>query len=135
LQRLAASVGTTLGLEPCKAASHISSTEVADALKRVGDPNAGACHASIEKRNFSAALADGRGHVRHVHLSESDCGVPGSANVCWKELFDALKRSNFSGDLVGKSFVNAMPQPARALSYGAPRRKTARKIWRSAYPS
>ncbi len=93
-------------------------------LERIGEPNVmihlDTYHSNIEEKNFGAALADGGGHVHYVHLSESDRGVPGSANVRWKEVFDTLKAANFDGDLVGESFVNMMPQLARALSVWRP---------------
>jgi len=38
-------------------------------------------HANIEEKSFADALAEGGGRVQYVHLSESDRGVPGSANV------------------------------------------------------
>jgi D-psicose/D-tagatose/L-ribulose 3-epimerase len=66
-------------------------------------------HCNIEEKNFGKALADGGGLVKYVHLSESDRGVPGSGNVNWKEVMTALKGADFSGDLVGESFVKMMP--------------------------
>ena len=51
-----------------------------------------------------------------MHLSESDRGVPGSGNIDWRSVMTALKAANFSGDLVGDSFVNMMPQLAIALT-------------------
>jgi D-psicose/D-tagatose/L-ribulose 3-epimerase len=77
-------------------------------------------HRNIEEKNFGAALADGGGLVHYVHLSESDRSVPGSGNVNRKEVMTSLKAANFSGDLVGESFVNMMPQLARALSVWRP---------------
>jgi D-psicose/D-tagatose/L-ribulose 3-epimerase len=77
-------------------------------------------HCNIEEKNFGKALADGGGLVKYVHLSESDRGVPGSGNVNWKEVMTALKSANFSGDLVGESFVKMMPQLVRALSVWRP---------------
>lgn len=55
-----------------------------------------------------------------MHLSESDRGVPGSGNIDWRSVMTALKAANFSGDLVGESFVNMMPQLASALSVWRP---------------
>jgi D-psicose/D-tagatose/L-ribulose 3-epimerase len=125
--RRAADLGMTLGLEPCnRYETHLLNTaqQAAAMLERIGEPNVmihlDTYHTNIEEKNFAAALADGKGRVRYVHLSESDRGVPGSANVRWKEVFDALKAANFEGDLVGESFVNMMPQLARALSVWRP---------------
>ncbi len=123
----AADYGMTLGLEPCnRYETHLINTSAqAHALaRRIDEPNVmihlDTYHCNIEEKNFGAALADGAGLVRYVHLSESDRGVPGSGNVNWKEVMTALKAAHFSGDLVGESFVNMMPQLARALSVWRP---------------
>ena len=125
--RRAADLGMTLGLEPCnRYETHLLNTsrQARAFVERLDEPNViihlDTYHTNIEEKNFAAALADGGGHVRYVHLSESDRGVPGSANVRWKEVFDALKAANFDGDLVGESFVNMPPQLARALSVWRP---------------
>jgi len=123
----AADCGMTLGLEPCnRYETHLINTSAqAHALaKRIDEPNVmihlDTYHCNIEEKNFGKALADGGGLVKYVHLSESDRGVPGSGNVNWKEVMTALKAANFSGDLVGESFVKMMPQLARALSVWRP---------------
>jgi D-psicose/D-tagatose/L-ribulose 3-epimerase len=123
----AADYGMTLGLEPCnRYETHLINTSAqAHALaKRIDEPNVmihlDTYHCNIEEKNFGKALADGGGLVKYVHLSESDRGVPGSGNVNWKEVMTALKSANFSGDLVGESFVRMMPQLARALSVWRP---------------
>ena len=69
---------------------------------------------------FAAALADGAGRVRYVHLSESDRGVPGSGNVDCRGAPAALKRADYSGDLALESFVAMPPQLAAALSVWRP---------------
>jgi D-psicose/D-tagatose/L-ribulose 3-epimerase len=125
--RRAADYGMTLGLEPCnRYETHLVNTSAqAHALaKRIDEPNVmihlDTYHCNIEEKNFGKALADGGGLVKYVHLSESDRGVPGSGNVNWKEVMTALKSANFSGDLVGESFVKMMPQLVRALSVWRP---------------
>ena len=125
--RRAADYGMTLGLEPCnRYETHLLNTarQTLALRERIGEPNViihlDTYHTNIEEKNFASALADGGGHVRYVHLSESDRGVPGSANVNWKEVMTALKNAHFDGDLVGESFVNMMPQLAKALSVWRP---------------
>ncbi len=137
--RRARDFGMTLGLEPCnRYETHLLNTskQTRAMLERIGEPNViihlDTYHCNIEEKNFGAALADGGGHVHYVHLSESDRGVPGSGNVNWKEVMTALKAANFSGDLVGESFVNMMPQLASALSVWRPSRATATRSCRSA---
>lgn len=123
----AADYGMTLGLEPCnRYETHLLNTarQSLAMVQRIDEPNVmihlDTYHCNIEEKNFGAALADGGGRVHYVHLSESDRGVPGSGNVNWKEVMTALKAANFSGDLVGESFVNMMPQLASALSVWRP---------------
>ncbi|MGD0187201.1 MAG: sugar phosphate isomerase/epimerase [Roseiarcus sp.] len=125
--RRAADYGMTLGLEPCnRYETHLLNTarQARALMERIDEPavmiHLDTYHCNIEEKNFGAALADGGGRVRYVHLSESDRGVPGSGNVNWKEVMTALKNAGFSGDLVGESFVNMMPQLARALSVWRP---------------
>jgi D-psicose/D-tagatose/L-ribulose 3-epimerase len=123
----AAEYGMTLGLEPCnRYETHLLNTAAQSLamVKRIDEPNVmihlDTYHTNIEEKSFGAALAAGAGRVHYVHLSESDRGVPGSGNVRWKEVMDALRSANFSGDLVGESFVNMMPQLASALSVWRP---------------
>jgi D-psicose/D-tagatose/L-ribulose 3-epimerase len=123
----AADYGMTIGLEACnRYETHLVNTaKQALALARqIDEPSVmihiDTYHANIEEKGFAAALADGQGLVRYVHLSESDRGVPGSGNIDWKSIMVALKGAKFSGDLVVESFVNMMPQLASALSVWRP---------------
>jgi D-psicose/D-tagatose/L-ribulose 3-epimerase len=123
----AADYGMTLGLEPCnRYETHLLNTvrQSRELAERIGAPavmiHLDTYHANIEEKSFSAALEDGAGLVRYVHLSESDRGVPGSGNVDWKSVLTALKGTRFDGDLVVESFVTMMPQLASALSVWRP---------------
>jgi D-psicose/D-tagatose/L-ribulose 3-epimerase len=119
--------GMALGLEPCnRYETHLLNTakQTIDLMARIDEPalmiHLDTYHANIEEKGFEAALDDGAGKVRYVHLSESDRGVPSSGNVDWKSVMTALKRADFDGDLVCESFVNMMPQLASALSVWRP---------------
>lgn len=125
--RRAADYGMTLGLEACnRYETHLLNTarQAMALIERIDEPalmiHLDTYHANIEEKSFADALADGRGRVRYVHLSESDRGVPGSGNVHWREVMTALKGARFSGDLVMESFVTSMPQLAAALSVWRP---------------
>jgi D-psicose/D-tagatose/L-ribulose 3-epimerase len=102
--RRAADYGMTLGLEPCnRYETHLLNTaaQARALIDRIDEPalmiHLDTYHANIEEKSFANALADGRGRVRYVHLSESDRGVPGSGNVHWHEVMIALKGAHFSG--------------------------------------
>jgi D-psicose/D-tagatose/L-ribulose 3-epimerase len=123
----AADYGMTLGLEACnRYETHLVNTakQALELARRIDEPammiHLDTYHANIEEKGFAAALADGEGLVRYVHLSESDRGVPGSANTDWKSVMVALKSTGFSGDLVVESFVTMMPELASALSVWRP---------------
>lgn len=125
--RRAADYGMTLGLEACnRYETHLVNTakQALDLARRIDEPSVmihiDTYHANIEEKGFAAALADGEGLVRYVHLSESDRGVPGSGNIDWKSIMVALKGAKFAGDLVVEFFVNMMPQLASALSVWRP---------------
>lgn len=131
----AGELGMQLGLEPCnRYETHMLNTAAQSIalLERIGEP---ACmihldtyHTNIEEKGFDAAMRDARGRCHYVHLSESDRGVPGSGNVDWTSVFRALKERKFSGDLVGESFVNMMPQLAAALSVWRPVAKDRHEV-------
>jgi D-psicose/D-tagatose/L-ribulose 3-epimerase len=117
----------TLGLEACnRYETRLVNTakQALELAKRINEPavmiHLDTCHADIEEKGFAAALKDGAGLVRYVHLSESDRGVPGSGNLDWKSVVIALKGASFDGDLVVESFVNMPPQLASALSVWRP---------------
>ena len=119
--------GMTLGLEPCnRYETHLLNTarQASELIAAIDEPalmiHLDTYHMNIEEKNFADALSDGGGRVRYVHLSESDRGVPGSGNIDWRSAFIALRRADFSGDLVIESFVNMMPQLASALSVWRP---------------
>jgi len=131
----AGELGMMLGLEPCnRYETHMLNTAAQGAalFERIGEPavmlHLDTYHTNIEEKGFDAALSDARGHCRYVHLSESDRGVPGSGNVDWPSVFRALKTRGFSGDLVGESFVNMMPQLAAALSVWRPVAKDRHEV-------
>ena len=133
--RRAGELGMTLGLEPCnRYETHLLNTaaQTRALVERIDEPalmiHLDTYHCNIEEKSFAAALADGGGRVRYVHLSESDRGVPGSGNVDWRGVLAALKRADYSGDLVVEFFVNMPPQLASALSVWRPVARDAEEV-------
>ncbi len=133
--RRAGELGMTLGLEPCnRYETHLLNTaaQARALIERIDEPalmiHLDTYHTNIEEKSFAAALADGAGRVGYVHLSESDRGVPGSGNVDWRGVLAALKRADYSGDLVLESFVNMPPQLATALSVWRPVARDANEV-------
>jgi D-psicose/D-tagatose/L-ribulose 3-epimerase len=81
-------------------------------------------HANIEEKSSGQAIKDLAGDFAHVHISESDRGVPGTGQVHWDEVFKALHEVNYDGWMVIEAFGRALPALAAAT-----------KVWRDLFPS
>ena len=75
-----------------------------------------------------------RDHLRYIHLSESDRGVPGAGTVGWNEIFAALKAINFEGGLALGSFVNMPPELAYGLSVWRPLADSTEQVIKQGLP-
>ncbi len=125
--RRAAALGVTLGLEPCnRYETHLLNTaaQARALIARIGEPNLtvhlDTYHMNIEEKGTAAAIRAAPGASAYIHLSESDRGVPGTANVDWRGLFAALAQTGFTGDLVVESFVTLPPEIAAVLAVWRP---------------
>jgi D-psicose/D-tagatose/L-ribulose 3-epimerase len=125
--RRAADLGMTLGLEPCnRYETHLLNTaeQAVRLIERIGEPNVmihlDTYHMNIEEKGFAHGIRSAGKHLRYIHLSESDRGVPGTGTVDWDATFKALAKRGFSGDMVIESFVTLPPEIARALSVWRP---------------
>nr|WP_289852205.1 sugar phosphate isomerase/epimerase [Rhizobium sp. SSA_523] len=65
-------------------------------------------HMTMEEKGVANGILAAREHLRYMHLSESDRGVPGYGNVPWDALFATLAAIGFTGGLTLESFA-AMP--------------------------
>jgi D-psicose/D-tagatose/L-ribulose 3-epimerase len=81
-------------------------------------------HANIEEKNAAQAIKALHPHFAHVHISESDRGVPGTGMVHWDQSFKALREVKYDGWLVIEAFGRALPALAAAT-----------KVWRDLFPS
>jgi D-psicose/D-tagatose/L-ribulose 3-epimerase len=81
-------------------------------------------HANIEEKNAEKAIKDLAGHFAHVHISESDRGIPGTGMVHWEESFRALRQVRYDGWLVIEAFGRALPALAAAT-----------RVWRDLFPT
>ena len=77
-------------------------------------------HMNIEEKGVANGIIRAREHLKYIHLSESDRGVPGTGTVAWDEVFGALAAIGFKGGMAMESFIELPPQIASALS-----------VWRS----
>lgn len=125
--RHAASLGMTLGIEPCnRYETHLLNTarQARAMLERIGEPNVtihlDTYHMNIEEKGLADGFRTAGRHCSYVHLSESDRGVPGTGTVDFAAAFRTLAEIGFSGDLVLESFVTLPPEIAAALSVWRP---------------
>lgn len=110
--RYAAERGVSLGVEAVNRYETylINLAEQADAmLDRVGEPNVfvhlDTYHMNIEEKGFYNPIVATGERMQYIHLSKSDRGTPGTANVHWDEVFRGLKAIDYDGYLVMESFA------------------------------
>jgi len=81
-------------------------------------------HMNIEEKSSGDAIRATGPRLKHVHACENDRGAPGSGNVAWHEVAQALKDIHYAGPLVIESFTSKVQSIARAAA-----------IWRNLAPS
>lgn len=81
-------------------------------------------HMNIEEKSLGDAIRAAGSRLKHVHTCENDRGAPGSGNVAWNDVAQALKDIYYDGPLVIESFTSKVKSIARAAA-----------IWRSFAPT
>jgi D-psicose/D-tagatose/L-ribulose 3-epimerase len=123
----AADKGAVLGIEPLNRfeTSFINiAPQVIEVIDRV---NSAGCkimldsfHMNIEEKSLGDAIRLAGNRLVHFHACENDRGAPGSGNVQWDDMAQALRDIHFDGPVVIESFTNKVKSIARAAA-----------IWRS----
>src|SRR4029077_5438547 len=105
-----------------------TAAQAKDLVQRVNHPSFKTMydtfHANIEEKNAAGTIKALHPHFAHVHISESDRGVPGTGMVHWDESFKTLRQGGYDGWLVVESCGRALPALAAAT-----------KVWRDLFPS
>jgi len=129
--RRARELGVTLCVEPLnRFETYFLNTQEDAALLigEIGEPNVrvhyDTFHANIEEKNPVKALKALGTRAGHVHVSESDRGIPGTGHVDWRGTLLALREIGYDGWLTIESFAQPEPQLAAAAC-----------IWRDMAPS
>jgi D-psicose/D-tagatose/L-ribulose 3-epimerase len=95
-------------------------TDLKGLLDLVNHPNVGAVydshHAHIEEKNHKGAIVTIASHLKHVHISESDRGTPGQAQVQWPAFFSTLNKVGYDGWLTLEAFSRSAPEFANAIN-------------------
>ncbi len=78
----------------------------------------------LEEKNSAEAIRQAGDRIFHFHACENDRGVPGTGQVRWPEIAQALKEAGYRGPVVIESFTSQVKEIARAVC-----------IWREIAPS
>ncbi len=90
-------------------------------------------HANLEERDPVAALTDNLRHVAHIHISESDRGVPGRGHVPWDETFAAIRAAGYDGWLTIEAFGRGLPELAAATRIWRDLAESPEAVYRDGY--
>ncbi|CAM5764541.1 tagatose 3-epimerase [Labrys miyagiensis] len=123
----ARTLGLEIGLEAVnRYENHMMNTteQVVGIIERIGAPNVflhlDTYHMNIEEKGQANGILKAGEHLKYIHLSESDRGVPGTGTIAWDEVFAGLAGIGFKGGMAMESFIHMPPQLASALSVWRP---------------
>ncbi len=109
-----------IGIEPVnRYENHIINTgwQAVEIIERIGAENIfihlDTYHMNIEEKGVANGILDTREHLKYIHLSESDRGVPGAGTCDWNEIFASLAAIKFNGGLAMESFINMLRSGVR----------------------
>lgn len=110
--RIAAEKGVTIALEPLNRFEMYFANTIAEAKKFVEElnlPNVGilgdTMHGNIEEYHIEESYPAAMPYLKHVHISESTRGTPGSGHAIPKEFFQNLKNAGYEGYLTIEAFT------------------------------
>lgn len=119
--------GVKLGIEPLNRfeTSFINlASQAVEVVDRVDNP---ACrimldtfHMNIEEKSLGEAIRTAGPRMIHLHSCENDRGAPGSGNVAWDEVAQAVKDINYDGPVVIESFTAKVKSIAKAAAIWRP---------------
>lgn len=128
-------LGITMCLEPVNRYESYVCTcaaDVLDLIEQVGSPalalHLDTFHMNIEEDNFRDPVINSGGHLKHMHITESNRGMPGEGNVDWDDLFEALVKINYDGALVLENFSSAINGMAERVNLWHPSRHNAQDL-------
>lgn len=131
LAKVAGDHGVVLGIEPLNRfeTSFINlAAQAVEVIDRVNQPSCrimlDTFHMNIEEKSLGTAIRTAGARLCHFHACENDRGAPGSGNVTWIEVKEALNDINYDGPVVIESFTDKVKSIARAAA-----------IWRAFEPS
>ena len=128
----AAGLGIAMCLEPVnRYESYICNctADVLELIEQVDSPaialHLDTFHMNIEEDNFREPVVNAGRYLRHLHLTESNRGMPGEGNVHWDELFESLATIQYEGALVLENFSTSIKGMAEKVKLWHPSRHNA----------
>jgi D-psicose/D-tagatose/L-ribulose 3-epimerase len=127
LSNYAADHGVIMGIEPLNRfeTSYINLAEQAiEVIERVDHANCrimlDSFHMNIEEKSLGEAIRAVGPRLVHFHACENDRGAPGSGNVAWDEVAQALGAIGYDGPVVIESFTAKVESIAKAAAIWRP---------------
>jgi D-psicose/D-tagatose/L-ribulose 3-epimerase len=77
-------------------------------------------HMAIEEKDSGQAIRMAGKHLKHIHASENDRGTPGSGQVRWTVVRDALRDVGYEGYVVIEAFNPDVPKLAEFVRIWRP---------------
>jgi D-psicose/D-tagatose/L-ribulose 3-epimerase len=119
--------GVVLGIEPLNRfeTSFINlASQAVEVVDRVAHPSCqimlDTFHMNIEEKSLGDAIRLAGKRLCHLHACENDRGAPGSGNVTWNDVAQALRDIGYNGPVVIESFTNKVKSIARAAAIWRP---------------
>lgn len=72
-------------------------------------------HMHLEEKDSAAAVRKAGDRLFHVHACENDRGIPGTGQVDWSGVFQAIQAVGYDGAVVIESFTPKVKSIARAV--------------------
>jgi len=123
--------GISVAIEPLNRFEQYILNTVADGVRyvqEIGMEHVGllidTMHMNIEELDIGKAFTYALPYTNHIHISENNRGIPGTGHACGKEVFDAIKASDYSGWVTIEAF-----------NEGAPSLQGPLHLWRAFAPS
>lgn len=123
----AADRGVTLCLEPLnryETSVFNTADQMLELIDRVDHPNCqvllDSFHMNVEETDPAAAIRRTGDRLGHFHACRNDRGAPGSGNIDWASIADALDDAGYDDQAVIESFTPDVKAIARAASIWRP---------------
>ena len=85
-------------------------------------------HMNIEEENFKDPVINAGVNLKHLHITESNRGMPGEGNVHWDDLFRALANIKYDGAIVLENFSSSIKGMSERVNLWQPSKHNADEL-------